>query len=182
MNRGDEWDGSERRSKDVEVEEERRRSDLELDQKAEKTAVWIRAQQFADGKTDALVRRAKWRAGLASFIAALVVSIIASFVLNGYLGNEARHNSLVNCNIQAAGRPLGNGRAFAQTQILEIADRAFEQFPMRFQRAEIRRVNRELAKVRPLLDPKAPRRVKAFSDLSKLLTLLPLLNCEREIK
>jgi hypothetical protein len=176
------WDGDERRAQDDGPPDGERRGVTSDDDQVKQVATFMQARKFVEGETQKLLRRTKWRAGLAAFIAALVVSVIVSVALNSYLGDEARHNSLVNCNIQAAGRPLGNGRAFAQTQILEIADRAFEQFPMRFQRAEIARVNRELAKARPLLDPKAPRRVKDFSDLSKLLTLLPLLNCEQEIK
>lgn len=115
---------------------------------------------------------------LCSVIAVLLISIPVSIFIGHQIGQNARENSKTNCTIQAGARPLGNGRAFVQRQILRVADRAFQQFPARFRAAEIAQMNRDLTHDRPMLGRDAPRSVSSFSDLIDLLGYLDLIDCD----
>lgn len=146
--------------------------------KLDEVAAYVRAKKLVDGE----IRNLIIKAAVASFIAAVLVGIIVGLVSGGYFNQNARNNALANCHVQADARPTGNGRAFVSRQILEVADRAFQQFPERFRDAELARINRELRHDRKNLGPAAPNVVRSFTDLGVLLQDLPLITCDEIIR
>jgi hypothetical protein len=113
----------------------------------------------------------------------LVVGILVGWGFSKDQQSEARKDAEVTCAIQADGRLQGNGRAFVQGEILDIADEAFQSFPKRFQERRIDKINAELARVRALdlLPENGPTRVKSFTDLQDMIELRPPIDCDAEL-
>lgn len=117
-----------------------------------------------------------------ALIVACLVCVPVSIIIGHKLSESSRSNGQRNCQVQADARPFGNDRAFVSRQILRVADEAFQQFPARFQKAEVAKINRELNADRKHLSKKAPKYVVGFASLSVLLDDLPLIDCSTVIK
>lgn len=151
---------------------ERRADDLE------QVATYIRAKRLVDDND----RKQTRKNALIAVTAASLVGIVVGIAMGFYFKDNARINARRTCHVQREGGITGNGRAFAQRQILIVADEAFQQFPERFRNVELARINRELRKVRHRLAPNAPQIVDDFTDLNAMLPIQPPLDCGKLIK
>jgi hypothetical protein len=127
-------------------------------------------------------RRERVKTIAGSVVAALIIATALSFLIGHKIGDNAKQNATSNCGVNAAGRPIGNGRAVVIGEVLKVADRAFEQFPPRFKEAQNKVIRTDINRVRRLLPANTPREIRGFEDLAKLITLLPLIDCGTVIK
>lgn len=161
---------------------EERRENLSLEEQAEAVAAGMRAKAVFDGEIKRLTRMWTKRGIFIGLIAALAVMIPVTVAVNLLLGSQAEKNSRANCNTNASGRPVGNARALAMQEVFNVATQAYNRFPPEFQEGQDAIVRQDIHANLALLPAGIEKKVHGFSDLVKLMDLLPLIDCSDVIK